>query len=117
LALELLAEMKIPADGARSKSWDEFVRAPEFDFVITVCDSAAGQICPIWPGKPVTAHWDVDDPAAASGTVAQKMMAFHDAFCALAHRIRAFVNLPTASMDRVCLQRALDDIGRQRPES
>jgi len=114
LALELLAQMKIPAAGARSKSWDEFA-APggvEFDFVITVCDKAAGETCPIWPGQPMTAHWGVEDPAAVEGSQAQKMLAFRDAFRALEHRIRIFLNLPLASLDRMRLQQELDEIGR-----
>jgi len=117
LALELLAHMKIPALGARSKSWDEFAAAGgvEFDFVITVCDKAAGEVCPIWPGQPMTAHWGVDDPAAVTGNDVEKMLAFRDAFRALEHRIRIFVNLPFASLDRLRLQRKLDEIGRQHP--
>jgi arsenate reductase len=116
LALELLAQMKIPAEGAHSKSWDELA-APggvEFDFVITVCNKAAGETCPIWPGRPMTAHWGVDDPAAASGAAAQKMLAFRDAFGALEYRVRLFVSLPFASLDRMRLQRKLDDIGVQQ---
>ncbi|HLG53645.1 MAG TPA: arsenate reductase ArsC [Steroidobacteraceae bacterium] len=114
LALELLAQMKIPATGARSKSWDEFAvpGGVEFDFVITVCDKATGETCPIWPGQPMTAHWGVEDPAAATGSDAQKMLAFRNAFRALEHRIRIFVNLPFASLDRLRLQRRLDAIGR-----
>jgi arsenate reductase len=117
LALELLAHMKIPAEGARSKSWDEFAAAGvvEFDFVITVCDKAAGEICPIWPGQPITAHWGVEDPAAATGTDAQKMLAFRAAFRALEHRIRIFVNLPLASLDRLRIKRELDRIGTVLP--
>ena len=114
LALKLLAQMKIPASGARSKSWDEFAvpGGVEFDFVITVCDKATGETCPIWPGQPMTAHWGVEDPAAATGSDAQKMLAFRNAFRALEHRIRIFVNLPFASLDRLRLQRRLDAIGR-----
>ncbi len=117
LALELLAHMKIPAGGARSKSWDEFAApgAVEFDFIITVCDDAAGEVCPVWPGKPVTAHWGVEDPAAATGTEAQKMLAFRDAFRALEHRIRIFVELPITSLDRLRIKAELDRIGKQRP--
>jgi arsenate reductase len=116
-ALELLAHMKIPATGARSKSWDEFAApgAVEFDFIITVCDQAAGEVCPIWPGQPVTAHWGVEDPAAATGTDAEKMLAFRDAFRALEHRIRIFVELPLASLDRLRIKGELDRIGAQRP--
>lgn len=117
LALELLAHMKIPADGARSKSWDEFAApgAAEFDFIITVCDNAAGEVCPVWAGKPVTAHWGVADPAAANGTDAQEMLAFRDAFRALEHRIRILVNLPLASLDRLRIKQELDRIGTQVP--
>jgi len=102
-ALELLAKMKIPAEGVRSKSWDEFAvpGSVEFEFIITVCDNAAGEICPVWPGHPVTAHWGVEDPAAATGTDAQKLPAFRAAFRALEHRIRNFVNLPLATLDRI----------------
>ncbi|MGE0030795.1 MAG: arsenate reductase ArsC [Steroidobacteraceae bacterium] len=115
LALELLSHMKISADGARSKSWDEFAApgAVEFDFIITVCDNAAGEVCPVWPGRPVTAHWGVEDPAAATGTDAEKMLAFRDAFRALEHRIRIFVNLPLASLDRLRIKQELDRIGAQ----
>ncbi len=117
LALELLAHMKIPATGARSKSWDEFGApgAIEFDFIITVCDNAAGEVCPIWPGKPVTAHWGVPDPAAATGGEVEKILAFRDAFRALEHRIRIFVSLPLASLDRMKIKRELDRIGTQHP--
>jgi arsenate reductase len=117
LALELLAHMKIPAKGARSKSWDELAvpGGVEFDFVITVCDKAAGEVCPIWPGQPMTVHWGVDDPAAVTGSDVEKMLAFRDAFRALEHRIRIFVNLPFASLDRLRLQRRLDEIGWQQP--
>ena len=117
LALKLLAQMKIPAEGARSKSWDEFAApgAVEFDFIITVCDNAAGEVCPVWPGKPVTAHWGVDDPAAATGTDTEKMLAFRDAFRALEHRIRCLVNLPLASLNWLRIQQELDRIGAQDP--
>jgi protein-tyrosine-phosphatase len=117
LALELLAKLNIPAEGARSKSWDEYAEPDgiEFDFVITVCDKAAGETCPIWPGQPMTAHWGVEDPAAIEGTEAQKMLAFRDAFRALEHRIRIFMNLPIASLDRLRLKNKLDEIGRQQP--
>jgi protein-tyrosine-phosphatase len=117
LALELLAQMRIPAGGARSKSWGEFA-APggvEFDFIITVCDNAAGEVCPVWPGKPVTAHWGVPDPAAATGSDAEKMLAFREVFRRLEHRIRIFVNLPFASLDRLRIRKELDRIGTQQP--
>ena len=117
LALELLAHMKIPAEGARSKSWDELAGpgGVEFDFVITVCDKAAGEVCPIWPGQPMTAHWGVDDPAAVSGSDVERMLAFRDAFGALEHRIRIFVSLPFASLDHLRLKRRLDEIGLEQP--
>ncbi len=115
LALELLAHMRILAEGARSKNWNEFASTIEFDFVITVCDKAAGEVCPIWPGQPMTAHWGVDDPAAVAGSDVEKMLAFRAAFRALEHRIRIFVSLPFASLDRLRLQRKLDEIGRQQP--
>jgi len=117
LALELLEQMKIPAPGARSKSWDEFAAAGsvEFDFVITVCGKAAGEVCPIWPGQPMTAHWGIEDPAAATGGDAQKILAFRDALHALEHRIRIFVDLPIGSLDGLRLQRRLDEIGREQP--
>jgi arsenate reductase len=115
VALELLALKNIPAEGARSKSWDEFVAAPVFDFVITVCDKAAGEICPIWSGDPVTAHWSVDDPAAVIGSDAEKSRAFRAAFLTLEHRIGVLVNLPLASFDRLRFKQLLDEAGRQQP--
>ncbi len=117
LALDLLAQEKVDAAGARSKSWDEFATrgAPEFDFIITVCDNAAGEVCPVWPGKPVTAHWGVPDPAAATGTEAERMRAFQDAFRTLEHRIRALVDLPLASLDKLKIRHELDRIGMQEP--
>ena len=116
-ALALLARMGIPAEGARSKSWDEFAApgAPELDFVITVCDNAAGEVCPVWPGQPMTAHWGVEDPAAAAGSEADVANAFRHAFNALDHRIKAFVSLPVATLERLSLQRQLDEIGRSHP--
>ncbi|MDH4259862.1 MAG: arsenate reductase ArsC [Gammaproteobacteria bacterium] len=117
LALELLTQMKMPAEGARSKSWDEFAVTDgvEIDFVITVCDDTAGETCPVWPGQPMTAHWGVEDPAAVEGSRTQKMLAFRKAFRALEHRIRIFLDLPFASLDRTRLQHKLDEIGRQPP--
>jgi arsenate reductase len=117
LALELLTHMKIDAAGARSRSWDEFAKAgaPVFDFIITVCDQAAGEVCPVWPGQPVTAHWGVADPAAATGSDAQKMQAFREAFRALEHRIRILVSLPPASLDRTRIKQELDRIGSAAP--
>lgn len=117
LALELLAHMKISTEVARSKSWDEFaaVGGIEFDFVITVCDKTAGETCPIWLGQPMTAHWGVDDPAAVAGSDVEKMLAFRNAFRALENRIRIFVNLPLASLDRLRIKHELDRIGVLKP--
>ncbi|MBX3703386.1 MAG: arsenate reductase ArsC [Steroidobacteraceae bacterium] len=99
LALGLLRQMNIDAAGARSKSWDEFAQpgAPAFDLIITVCDQAAAEVCPVWPGRPLTAHWGVPDPAAVTGSDAQKMQAFRDAFRTLEQRIRALVSQPPAA--------------------
>lgn len=113
-ALALLKRLDFPADGARSKSWDEFARpgAPELDFVFTVCDNAANEVCPIWPGQPMTAHWGVPDPAAAEGDTAMIAQAFRDAFLILQRRIALFAALPVASLDRMSLKRRLDEIGK-----
>jgi arsenate reductase len=116
-ALALLDRMGIPAGSARSKSWDEFATpgAPPIDFVITVCDAAAGETCPVWPGHPVTAHWGVEDPARASGSETEVTNAFRHAFRVLEHRIRAFVALPAASLGDPQLQQQLDEIGTSLP--
>ena len=112
LALDTLARGQLPIDGRRSKSWDEFAQpgAPELHFVFTVCDRAAREVCPLWPGQPMTAHWGVEDPAAVEGTVDQQQRAFMTAFRALDARLRLFVNLPITSLDRLALQRQLDSI-------
>ena len=112
-ALELLRNHGMPTDGLRSKSWDEFARpgAPKLDFVITVCDNATGETCPIWPGRPMTAHWGIPDPAAVEGDAAARRRAFADACHALAHRIRIFASLPLATLDRLSLQRRPDGLG------
>jgi arsenate reductase len=114
LSLELLRTLGLPTEGARSKSWDEFARAdsPRMDFVFTVCDQAAGEVCPIWPGNPVTAHWGVPDPAAVEGTDEVRRRAFRDALSALQNRIRLFASLPLDSLDRMTLKRKADEIGR-----
>ena len=113
LALDLLARNRLDTAGLRSKSWDEFARpgAPKLDFVFTVCDSAAGEVCPIWPGQPMTAHWGVADPAAVEGTDEAKHRAFLRAFTELSTRINLFINLPLTRLDRLSLQKKLDDIG------
>jgi len=114
LALELLARMKLPTDGLRSKSWDEFAAAdaPQLDFVFTVCDNAAGEACPVWPGQPMTAHWGVADPAAVEGSDTARIEAFREAFRILERRISLFTSLPLAAVDRLALSRQLHDIGR-----
>ena len=116
LTLELLRAMKLPTDGLRSKSWNEFARpdAPRMDFVFTVCDQAAAETCPVWPGQPITAHWGVPDPAAVEGTHEKKMAAFRDAFQRLDTRIKLFVALPLEKLDRLTLQREARRIGAAR---
>ena len=111
-AIRLLDDLGFSTDGYRSKSWDEFVGAntPSLDFIFTVCGNAASEVCPIWPGHPVTAHWGVDDPAAVEGD--KQPQAFHEAFQALQRRIDSFLSLPLASLDEVSLQSRLRDIGR-----
>lgn len=113
-ALALLKSLDLPTDGLRSKSWDEFARpgAPAMDFIFTVCDQAAGEVCPIWPGQPVTAHWGLPDPAAVTGTEAAQVQAFRDAFRALDHRIKLFVALPVEKLDRLALAAHAREIGK-----
>jgi|SRR6185437_4345306 len=119
MSLELLRARELPTAGLRSKSWDEFARpgAPAMDFVFTVCDQAAGETCPIWPGNPITAHWGVPDPAAAKGTEAERRAAFRDAMNRLEAWIRLFVALPLEKLDRLALKRTADQIGRARAET
>lgn len=118
-ALDLLAKLNHDTSFARSKNWEEFARpdSPRMDFVFTVCDNAAAEVCPVWPGQPMTAHWGVPDPAAAEGTEAERRFAFADTYRMLSNRISIFVNLPLSSLDRLSLQRRLDEIGRRLPES
>jgi len=113
-ALKTLEAFGYPSEGFRSKSWEEFAcaDAPVMDFVFTVCDSAAGEACPVWPGQPMTAHWGIPDPAAVEGSDIEKQAAFNDAFRFLRNRIGAFVNLPMKSIDRLSLGARLRDIGR-----
>ncbi len=113
-AVELLQKNRLPVDGLRSKSWDEFAQpgAPALDFVFTVCDSAAGEVCPIWPGQPITAHWGVEDPAAVEGDDEAKRKAFFHAYNRLQSRIQLFLSLPLARLDRIALTRRLQEIGR-----
>ncbi|WP_114011742.1 arsenate reductase ArsC [Cohaesibacter intestini] len=113
-AIELLTNQNYKVDDLRSKSWEEFSGpdAPEMDFVFTVCDNAAKEVCPIWPGQPMSAHWGVPDPAAAQGTDAEQHLAFADAMRMLEQRISIFTNLPLQALDRLSLQKRLDDIGQ-----
>lgn len=114
-ALHLLRKLNFRTADLRSKPWDEFAApgAPELDFVFTVCDNAAGEVCPVWPGQPMTAHWGIPDPAAVVGSEAQIAVAFAEAFRQLNGRITAFINLPIASLDKLSLQRRLDQIGER----
>jgi len=114
LAINLLRKLNYDVSDLRSKSWDEFAKAgaPKLDFVFTVCDNAAGEVCPIWPGQPMTAHWGVPDPAAVDGSEAMRALAFDDCYRMLSQRISIFVNLPFASLSKLSLQRHLDEIGR-----
>jgi arsenate reductase len=113
LALDLLKRLDFPTEGLRSKSWDEFAapHGPHLDFVITVCDNAAGEVCPYWPGQPMTAHWGIPDPAANEGTEVDTKLAFRQAFKALETRIKLFLSLPIASIGRMRLQERMNDIG------
>lgn len=114
MAIELLKRANYVTSGLRSKSWDEFAApgAPKMDFVFTVCDSAAAEACPVWPGQPMTAHWGVPDPAAVEGSDTEKALAFAEAYRMLNNRISIFVNLPITSLDRLALQKRLTDIGQ-----
>jgi protein-tyrosine-phosphatase len=113
-AIELLQKNRLPTEGLRSKSWDEFAAAgaPPLDFVFTVCDNAAGEVCPMWPGQPVTAHWGVEDPAAIEGSEEEKRKAFFRAFSTLQRRIELFLSLPLGKLDKLSLQQRLNEIGR-----
>ena len=116
-ALALLKQMHHDVSGLRSKSWEEFSRennpeAPELDFVFTVCDNAANEVCPYWPGQPMTAHWGMPDPANATGSEAEIAVVFADTYRMLTNRLSLFMNLPMASLDRMALQKRLDEIGK-----
>ena len=112
-ALDVLRNARLPTDGLRSKSWDEFAvpGAPKMHFVFTVCDNAAGEVCPIWPGQPMTAHWPFPDPAAFEGSDAEKHALFLDVFRQTRARVDIFANLPLASLDKLALQKRIDEIG------
>jgi len=113
-ALALLERMGLPTEGLRSKAWDEFAQpgAPPLDFVFTVCDTAAGEVCPVWPGQPMTAHWGQPDPVAVEGTELDKTNAFRDAFRTLERRIALFTSLPMGSLDRLALGQTVREIGK-----
>ena len=115
LAVDLLKRLNLPSEGIRSKSWDEFAApdAPHFDFIFTVCDNAAGEACPVWPGKPITAHWGIPDPAAVEGSAADKSFAFRKALKQLETRIKLFTELPIAALDQMTLHEKLRAIGQQ----
>jgi protein-tyrosine-phosphatase len=112
--IELLSKNRLSIEGLRSKDWEEFARpgSPALDFVFTVCDDAAGEVCPVWPGQPMTAHWGIPDPAAVEGSDDDKRKAFFRAYNQLHHRLSIFVSLPMEKLDRLTLQRRLNEIGR-----
>jgi len=118
MALELLNRLNYDTSNARSKSWEEFAApgAPALDFVFTVCDNAANEVCPIWPGQPMSAHWGVPDPVAFKGDEAQRALAFADTYRMLNNRIGIFTSLPLTSLDKISLQRRLDDIGKTKTD-
>lgn len=113
-ALEIISSNRLPVEGLRSKDWEEFARpgAPELDFVLTVCDKAAGEVCPVWPGQPMTAHWGVAEPSSVQGTEEEKRKAFAEAFLILNRRISLFTSLPIEKLDTLALKRELDQIGK-----
>ena len=115
MTLEVLRQLHLPAEGFRSKSWDEFTGAdaPQMDFIFTVCDSAAGEACPVWPGHPATAHWGVPDPAAVETSVEDQRKAFQEAALVLKRRIELFLNLPLAKLDTLSLRQELSAIGKR----
>jgi len=115
LALRELQKLRIPTDGLRSKSWDEFAKpgAPEMDFVFTVCDQAAGEMCPVWPGQPISAHWGMPDPAAVEGPDDVKARAFHDAAVTMKRRLELMLALPLPNLDRLALHQEVKDIGKR----
>jgi arsenate reductase len=116
LALALLERKGFPTEGLRSKAWDEFAQpaAPTLDFIFTVCDNAAGEVCPVWPGHPMTAHWGQPDPAAVEGTDLERTNAFRDAYTMLERRIEMFVSLPMASLDQLALGKKVREIGESQ---
>jgi arsenate reductase len=116
MTLELLNRLKLPTDGLRSKSWDEFAKpgAPKMDFIITVCDNAAGEVCPVWPGQPITAHWGFPDPAAAEGTMDEKRKAFADVYRSIETRVKLLCALPLEALERMTMQSRLRQLGQDQ---
>lgn len=116
LTIEILQAVQLPIDNLRSKRWDEFAQpeAPQMDFVITLCDSAAGELCPVWPGQPITAHWGFEDLAACTGSAEEKLERLDQIFRQIANRIKIFTSLPLATLDRVAIKRELDTLGTSR---
>ena len=119
MTIALLNEQGLPTENLHSKSWDAFAGpgAPVMDFVFTVCDQAAGEACPVWPGQPVTAHWGLPDPAAADGSEAERMLAFRDAARMISRRLQLFTALPMNALDKIALKRDVEAIGRIRPDA
>ncbi len=117
-AIKYLQQQGLPTEGLRSKSWDEFAApgAPHFDFIITVCDNAAGEVCPVWPGKPTSGHWGIEDPAAVEGTDEQKLAAFAHAFTLMNRRISLLINLPDAKLETQAIKQELNQIGALREQ-
>ena len=117
-AVEQIAKLDYPLDKLRSKNWDEFARAdaPKMDFIITVCDKAAGEVCPVWPGQPISAHWGFEDPAAVAGSDEQKRRAFAKTFRHIMNRVQVFVNLPLALLEKSAIKHELDNIGQLKDE-
>ena len=113
-AIQTLESHGLPAEGVRSKSWNEFREAPHLDFVFTVCDNAAGEVCPVWPGQPMTAHWGVEDPAAVEGTDQEKLAAFRKICGYLENRIKLFVSLPIDKLDKMKIKEEIDSIGNTK---
>ena len=118
-AIEKVESVKYPTENLRSKSWDEYATpdAPKMDFIITVCDNAAGEMCPVWPGQPISAHWGFEDPAAVEGTDAEKRRAFEQTFRHMMNRVRLFVNLPLKMLDQTAIKRELANIGKTEQEA
>ena len=118
-AVEKVESVNYSTEGLRSKSWDEYATpdAPKMDFIITVCDNAAGEMCPVWPGQPISAHWGFEDPAAVEGTDAEKRRAFEQTFRHMMNRVRLFVNLPLKMLDQTAIKRELANIGKTEQEA